>query len=173
LHWKRIIVTTLLMTVAALILFGFLHIEQLPPNQSTPADSMDAEDITGLHPTVEKNMHKLIEKSADIGIPIIITDDYRSNEEQDKLYAQGRTTEGQIVTNVQGGESMHNYGLAIDFALEPEPGNVIWDMEYDGNGNGESDWMEVVEIAKELGFEWGGDWQGFKDYPHLEMHIDQ
>jgi peptidoglycan LD-endopeptidase CwlK len=172
LHWKRIIVTTLLMTVAALILFGFLHIEQLPPNQSTPTDSMNADDITGLHPTVEKNMHKLIEKASDIGISIIITDDYRSKEEQDKLYAQGRTTDGQIVTQVQGGESMHNYGLAIDFALEPEPGNVIWDMEYDGNKNGKSDWMEVVEIAKDLGFEWGGDWPGFKDYPHLEMHID-
>ncbi|SNZ17107.1 peptidoglycan L-alanyl-D-glutamate endopeptidase CwlK [Terribacillus aidingensis] len=170
-HWKRIILTTVLMTVAALILFGFLHIEQLPKN-STPVADTDAADINGLHPTVEKNMHKLIDKSADIGIPIIITDDFRSKKEQDKLYAQGRTTEGQIVTNVQGGESMHNYGLAIDFALQPEPGNVIWDMEYDGNNNGESDWLEVVEIAKDLGFHWGGDWTEFKDYPHLEMHIN-
>ncbi|MFP9170447.1 M15 family metallopeptidase, partial [Enterococcus faecalis] len=23
--------------------------------------------------------------------------------------------------------------------------------------------------AKTLGFEWGGDWKRFKDYPHLEM----
>ncbi len=42
-------------------------------------------------------------------------------------------------------------------------------MEYDGNQNGKSDWLEVVEIAKTLGFEWGGDWKRFKDYPHLEM----
>lgn len=42
-------------------------------------------------------------------------------------------------------------------------------MEYDGNDNGKSDWMEVVSIAKDLGFEWGGDWSGFKDYPHLQM----
>jgi len=42
-------------------------------------------------------------------------------------------------------------------------------MEYDGNNNNQSDWMEVVDIAKNLGFEWGGDWQGFKDYPHFQM----
>ena len=29
--------------------------------------------------------------------------------------------------------------------------------------------MEVVAIAKNLGFDWGGDWSGFKDYPHLQM----
>ncbi|MCG3055692.1 M15 family metallopeptidase, partial [Escherichia coli] len=48
-------------------------------------------------------------------------------------------------------------------------GDIIWDMEYDGNGNGKSDWMEVAEIGKELGFEWGGDWEGFKDYPHFQL----
>jgi peptidoglycan LD-endopeptidase CwlK len=53
--------------------------------------------------------------------------------------------------------------------LQLENGNVIWDIEYDGNGNGQSDWFEVAEIAKELGFQWGGDWRGFKDYPHLQM----
>ncbi|MNY82762.1 Peptidoglycan L-alanyl-D-glutamate endopeptidase CwlK precursor [compost metagenome] len=42
-------------------------------------------------------------------------------------------------------------------------------MTYDGNGNGESDWMEVVSIAKGLGFTWGGDWENFPDYPHLQM----
>ncbi|MDR7245749.1 hypothetical protein J2W47_004872 [Priestia megaterium] len=42
-------------------------------------------------------------------------------------------------------------------------------MEYDGNNNNKSDWMEVVAIAKNLGFEWGEDWQGFKDYPHFQM----
>jgi peptidoglycan L-alanyl-D-glutamate endopeptidase CwlK len=42
-------------------------------------------------------------------------------------------------------------------------------MELDGNRNGEPDWFEVVAVAKELGFSWGGDWKSFKDYPHLQM----
>ncbi|MNJ02990.1 Peptidoglycan L-alanyl-D-glutamate endopeptidase CwlK precursor [compost metagenome] len=29
--------------------------------------------------------------------------------------------------------------------------------------------MEVVTIAKKLGFTWGGDWVNFPDYPHLQM----
>jgi peptidoglycan L-alanyl-D-glutamate endopeptidase CwlK len=73
------------------------------------------------------------------------------------------------VTNAQGGESYHNYGLAIDFALRTPEGDVVWDMERDDNGNGQADWMEVVELAKELGFTWGGDWANFPDYPHLQM----
>lgn len=73
------------------------------------------------------------------------------------------------MTNAKAGESLHNYGLAIDFALRLKDGSVIWDMEYDGNGNGKTDWMEVVEIAKDLGFQWGGDWANFPDYPHLQI----
>ena len=42
-------------------------------------------------------------------------------------------------------------------------------MQYDGNQNGKADWTEVVEMASTLGFDWGGDWAQFKDYPHLQM----
>ena len=89
--------------------------------------------------------------------------------EQDRLYEKGRTAGGNIVTYAKGGESYHNFGLAVDFALKTAEGDVIWDMKYDRNGNSRADWMEVVNIAKELGFEWGGDWPQFKDYPHLQM----
>ncbi len=59
--------------------------------------------------------------------------------------------------------------MAVDYAVRNKKGEIIWDMNYDGNGNGRSDWIEVAELAKDLGFEWGGDWSGFKDYPHLQM----
>lgn len=124
---------------------------------------------TELHPIVAENRDILIQRAATKGINLVITDDFRSAAEQDRLYARGRTEEGTIVTHVEGGESYHNYGLAIDFALKLDDGTVVWDLERDDNKNGKSDWMEVVSIAKELGFEWGGDWRGFKDYPHLEM----
>lgn len=126
---------------------------------------------TELHPVVNDKTDQLIEKAASAGIDIVITDGFRSVEDQDEIYERGRTVEGSIVSHARGGESYHNYGLAIDFAIRTNEGNVVWDMEYDGNGNGESDWMEVVDIAKDLGFAWGGDWQGFKDYPHLEMRF--
>ncbi|RCW73131.1 M15 family metallopeptidase [Saliterribacillus persicus] len=124
---------------------------------------------TNLHPRVEEASNALIADAAEIGIDITITDGYRSHQEQESLYEQGRSTEGSIVTNARGGDSYHNYGLAIDFALQPSANEVIWDLNYDGNGNGKSDWLEVVELAKALGFSWGGDWENFKDYPHLQM----
>jgi peptidoglycan L-alanyl-D-glutamate endopeptidase CwlK len=111
----------------------------------------------------------LIASSKEKGIDIVITEGHRSVERQNELYDRGRTTDGNIVTYAEGGESYHNYGLAIDFALRLDNGNIVWDMNRDDNGNGKADWMEVVSLAKNMGFEWGGDFSNFKDYPHFQM----
>ncbi|WP_373288878.1 M15 family metallopeptidase [Paenibacillus nasutitermitis] len=128
-----------------------------------------APDVTEMHPVVAAKQADLVAAAAKKGIVILITDGLRTHSEQDALYRQGRGDSGQVVTTVKGGGSYHNYGLAIDFALRTSDNDVIWDLEYDGNGNGKSDWMEVVAIAKKLGFTWGGDWEDFPDYPHLQM----
>ncbi|WP_157337268.1 M15 family metallopeptidase [Paenibacillus lutrae] len=125
--------------------------------------------LTELNPVVAEKKAELVKKTAAIGITILITDDFRSIEAQDELYKKGRSVDGSIVTKAKGGESYHNYGLAVDFALRKKDGKVIWDMNYDGNRDGKKDWMQVVKIAKDLGFEWGGDWENFPDYPHLQM----
>lgn len=122
-----------------------------------------------LNPIVQERANQLVEMAAAKGIGILITDGFRSVEEQDQLYKKGRSSTGSIVTYAKGGESYHNFGLAVDFAIKLPSGDVIWDMQYDGNGNGLADWYEVADLAKELGFEWGGNWEGFKDYPHLQM----
>ncbi|WP_077302711.1 M15 family metallopeptidase [Virgibacillus pantothenticus] len=129
----------------------------------------DKEMPTDLHPIVREKKETLINKAAANNIQVVITDGLRTVKEQNELYAQGRETSGSTITNAKGGESYHNYGLAIDYALKNKAGEVIWDINYDGNGNGKSDWFEVASIAKDLGFEWGGDWKAFKDYPHLQM----
>ncbi|MBR2565117.1 MAG: M15 family metallopeptidase [Paenibacillus sp.] len=125
--------------------------------------------ISGLHPVVAENEGVLIRMAARRGIEVVITHGFRSIEEQNALFAQGRSASGSIVTNARGGESYHNYGLAIDFALRTPDGDIVWDMERDDNGNGKADWMEVVDLAKGMGFTWGGDWTDFPDYPHLQM----
>ncbi|WP_235001656.1 M15 family metallopeptidase [Halobacillus sp. Marseille-P3879] len=122
-----------------------------------------------LHPTVENKKNQLLEDASEIGIDVVITDGIRTIEEQEEIYERGRTKEGQIVTYAEGGESYHNYGLAVDFALRTEEGRISWNTEADRNDNGEADWVEVAELAKDLGFEWGGDWESFQDYPHLQM----
>lgn len=154
--------TFLLIMIVLLFYYQFLMNPGINENVPLP---------DGLHQVVANNKNILVQRAAEKGIRVMITDGFRSIPDQDKLYEKGRAAEGQIVTHAKGGESYHNFGLAIDFALLTPDGKAIWDTAYDGNGNAKSDWLEVVVIAKELGFEWGGDWDHFKDYPHLEMRF--
>lgn len=100
----------------------------------------------------------------------------RTFEEQDKLYAQGRTIKGAKVTNAKGGESYHNYGLALDIVLlKDKDGNgtfetASWETNVDFDKDGFADWLEVVSIFKRYGWEWGGDWH-FKDAPHFQKAL--
>lgn len=104
----------------------------------------------------------------------------RTFAEQDALYAQGRTklfdAKGKrlgVVTKAKGGQSIHNYGLALDIVLLKDTNNdgshetASWETNIDFDKDGKPDWMEVVNIFKSHGWEWGGDWK-FKDAPHFQ-----
>lgn len=125
--------------------------------------SASIDQINTLHPKLRDialQAYNEAVQATPAGVHPIITQGYRTFEESDKLYQQGRTTPGEIVTNAKPGQSWHNYGLAIDFCLLIND-NESWKVD--------DNWMEVVNIFKSHGFTWGGDWTGFKDYPHLEM----
>lgn len=95
----------------------------------------------------------------------------RTFAEQDALYNAKPQ-----VTKAKGGQSYHNYGLAIDIVLiTDKDGNgsfetASWDMKTDFDGDGQADWMEVVAIFKRHGWEWGGDWKFF-DGPHFQKTL--
>lgn len=97
----------------------------------------------------------------------------RTFTEQDALYAIGRTKKGSRVTNARGGQSYHNYGLAVDIVLlVDKDGNgthetAVWDTKGDYDNDRIADWQEIVAIFKRYGWTWGGDWR-FKDYPHFQ-----
>ena len=105
----------------------------------------------------------------------------RTFAEQNALYSQGRTKlfddKGKrlgIVTKAKGGQSIHNFGLALDIVLLKDSNNdgkfesATWETNIDFDKDGKSDWMEVVNILKSHGWTWGGDWKSFKDAPHFE-----
>ena len=100
----------------------------------------------------------------------------RTFAEQDALFAQGRTKPGAIVTKAKGGQSYHNYGLAIDIVLLVDKDKngtfetASWDLKTDFDGDGKSDWQEIVAIFKRYGYEWGGDWK-FLDAPHFQKTL--
>jgi hypothetical protein len=117
--------------------------------------------IQTLHPLMRAKASKFINQvEKRLGKRLRITDGYRTIAEQNKLYAQGRTTAGKIVTNAKGGSSYHNFALAFDCYFTK---------------NGSVDFShaitpEVAQIGKELGLEWGGSWKSFKDFPHFQLN---
>lgn len=94
----------------------------------------------------------------------------RTDEEQQELYAKGRTVGGDIVTYKDGivNKSKHQLGLAVDVIPYPSGYKDIEIMKRFG-------WF-VLARAKELKKEglidanitWGGSWK-FKDYPHFQI----
>lgn len=98
------------------------------------------------------------------GLNVLIYCTRRSFEEQNELYALGRTAPGHIVTNAKGGESAHNYGLAFDGA-PTVGGKPLWDEPLAG-----PHWKHYGSLAKTAGMEWGGDWKGsLIEGPHIQM----
>lgn len=116
--------------------------------------------LDSLKPKVRQLAKKLVaECRRQIGYEIVITSTLRSFDEQDALYAQGRTTSGPIVTNARGGYSFHNFGVAFDICPLVD-GKLSWDDE--------EIFKKIGEIGRCLGLEWGGDWASFRDLPHFQ-----
>jgi len=83
-------------------------------------DKVTQDRIKLLHPKVRDEVSKIVNEANNLltkHSQIRIVQGLRTIEEQNDLYAQGRTKQGKKVTNAKGGSSFHNYGLAVDFCL--------------------------------------------------------
>jgi peptidoglycan L-alanyl-D-glutamate endopeptidase CwlK len=134
-------------------------------------DKVTETRINLLHPQIRDEVKTLVEQANKVISPkltIRIVQGLRTIEEQNDLYAQGRTKPGKVVTNAKGGSSYHNYGLAIDFAFLVDGKEISWDTSKDWDNDKIADWLEVVKIFVKAGYTWGGDFKSIKDMPHLE-----
>jgi len=84
----------------------------------------------------------------------------RTYEEQEELFAKGRTTPGPRVTNARGGFSNHNYGIAVDVGLFTPDGKYLEDTPF------YLDLGDIVALFPQL--EWGGSWKSITDEPHIQ-----
>jgi D-alanyl-D-alanine dipeptidase len=95
----------------------------------------------------------------ELGVRLRVSQARRSIEEQNRIWQMGRDANGRKVgvtyTNVKGGMSAHNFGLAIDVVIYPKVNTAIP--------------VSVAQIGERYGFEWGGRWSDPKDYPHFQM----
>lgn len=134
-----------------------------------------------LHPGLVAVIKLMLRKLEDDGGPFKVYSGLRTFAEQNELYAKGRTTGGNIVTKARGGQSMHNYGLAVDLApfnlMTPAEWDLHWPDPTKVDGQAWYD-MEgaLTEAAAEIDmegddgvdYEWGGRWK-FRDTPHIQV----
>ena len=146
--------------------------------------------ITDMHPFLQVLCLKHMQMAADAGVPFIVTQTLRTQEEQQFLFAKGRTAPGEpcyhngirvpvgscqqhplgvTVTKAEPGNSYHEYGLAYDVALvDKTTGKPHWKEAEDANFNTRGDFTDIGEIGEQIGLEWGGRWTRFPDMPHFQ-----
>jgi peptidoglycan L-alanyl-D-glutamate endopeptidase CwlK len=134
-------------------------------------DKITQERIAKLHPSVVAEVTKIVnECNSNLTgrAQVRISQGLRTDNEQNELYNQGRTKAGKKVTNAKGGQSIHNYGLAVDIVLIIDGKTASWVTAKDWDNDKVADWYECVKIFAKYGWDWGGNWKTFKDLPHFE-----
>lgn len=114
-----------------------------------------------VHPALASRIQALLDSLTQHGLQVEVVQGLRTFAEQDALFAQGRSRPGPVVTRARGGQSNHNYGLAVD--LVPfNNGQPNWNAPL-------GVWTTIGREAEKLGLEWGGDWRKFVDKPHVQL----
>lgn len=134
-------------------------------------DERSAKHLQSLHPDVRDAFTQFLVEARELvakhGLDYKAICGTRSWEEQEALYAKGRTVPGRIVTNAPPGSSMHNFGLAIDCGVFK--GKVYMD---DGTvaDKKTADLMHkhVSTLCTKHKLRWGGNFKKLYDAPHFE-----
>jgi len=153
-------------------------------------------DIAYLDPVMRGKIPDFLEEVKQSGISIIITCTARLAQAQMALYAQGRQSLDEInrlrkivnlytlgpaeakkkVTNTLLSKHLVNfdnwdpnddYSQAFDFAIMSGK-KADYNLKVNVNKNQIPDYEEVGIIAESYGWEWGGRWKNFPDYPHIQ-----
>jgi peptidoglycan hydrolase-like protein with peptidoglycan-binding domain len=127
-----------------------------------PMDAASEARLARINPQLANRIRLMAAELKSQGITIMAVSGLRTFAEQNALYAQGRTKPGNIVTNARGGQSLHNYGLAVDVVPLGANGQPDWNV-------GNDVWQKIGAAGKRQGMEWGGDWTSFVDRPHFQM----
>lgn len=130
---------------------------------------MASRNLNDLYPNLRILCKEFLQKANDHKIDALVTCTWRSNEEQEDLYALGRTKPGKIVTRARAGQSAHNFtlnGVPASKAFDIVPlfhGKPIWSVSHPS-------WAILGAIGVELGLKWYGEpGSKFKELPHFEL----
>jgi uncharacterized protein YcbK (DUF882 family) len=123
--------------------------------------SRKIEDLT---PKTQELYWLFAEAMARARIPFMVTCTFRSQEDQDVLFQQGRTTPGKVVTWTRN--SRHTKRTAFDIAILRD-GKPTWDIKMSLNDNDIPDYQEAGTIGEMVGLTAGAFWKT-PDFPHFQ-----
>lgn len=126
---------------------------------------MASRSLDDLVPAAREAALRVLECARRGGLDVLVTCTYRSPEEQDALYARGRTVIGAIVTNARGGESAHNRRAAFDVVLLRD-GKPVWGTTRTAD---RALWAAYGACVRAAGLVWLGDSQTFPEFAHAEL----
>lgn len=109
--------------------------------------------LDDLAPNTRAAAYKWYQYCLDNNIEILITETIRTRQKQAEYVARGSS---------RTMRSWHLVGQALDFVPITSTGGTDYNAYY------RPDIQKAIVEAKRLGFEWGGDWKGGWDKPHLE-----
>jgi len=129
-------------------------------------DSISEARLQLVWPLLSDKIHTLSDMLSQESIDVRVVQGMRSWSEQDDLYAQGRTSPGPVVTKCKGGDSYHNFGMAVDCV----PSQFAPDQSYNPDWNASHpSWKRMEAIALSLGLTVGADFRTFPDNPHFQL----
>ena len=111
-------------------------------------------DIADLRADVRANCVIFLNLCKEAGLPVLVTETVRDDEYQRYLAANGYAAKNATRPTFHGVKA----GLAFDICKN------VKGHEYDDP----SFFARCGQIAKQVGFSWGGDWKSFKDQPHIQ-----
>lgn len=129
--------------------------------------------MSGVHPNLKEKVIRILTSMDSLGFPMMVTDGVRTQEQQQRLYAQGRTVPGRIVTYADGvtkhsnhQAKMDGHGHAVDccFLVDADSDGDVDDPSWDAK----RPWALYGLMAQTLGLVWGGAWK-MRDLPHVEL----
>ena len=155
---------------------------------------MASRDFNDLKPHIYEKAVRLIQECREAKLEILIYCTLRPLDEQARLYRQGRTLkqikakaeelkikwgrpdlgkllmdvgpqQGKLATYAGPGQSMHNYGLAID-GVPLRGGKPVWNAS---KPDELKLWQLYGRLGDKVGFEWAGKWTKFRELPHLQQ----
>lgn len=138
-------------------------------------DARTEKNLQTLHPKAQVKFRPFVARAqavaAAMGCEYVGLSGHRSYAEQNELYAKGRSTKGPVVTRARGGQSDHNFGIAMDFGVF-RAGRYLDGSKLPADRLlAEAVHRAVAEVMGRAMI-WGGDWRRFKDLPHFEVKTD-